>query len=143
MMMIAAKNNPYFSGKELPTLKQIAEAPLIVFAYRGWTDSQIEHRFALEQLKPNIVITLDNFFLLKRYVSEGMGIALMSGNALSPEDEQHFNIYNLNPYFSTRRYGIFLNRKKYLSPMVKAFVRTIKPDIDFLASQEHSEAALV
>ena len=32
LIMIAPKNNPYFSGKVLPTLKQIAKAPLIISA---------------------------------------------------------------------------------------------------------------
>ena len=143
LIMIAPKNNPYFSGKALPTLKQIAEAPLILLAHRGLHEPLIEGRFAKDRLKPNVVMTHNNFVTIKKYVAHGMGVAILGGHAISQEDEQNFDIYSLDRYFPKRKYGILLKKKKYLSAMVKAFIRTIKPDIDFSANLEPSEAPVL
>ena len=39
------------------------------------------------------------------------------------------DIYKMDRYFRERKYGLIIRARKYLSPHVKAFVRTIKPDI--------------
>ena len=141
LIMIAPKDNSFFPGKALPTLKQIAEAPLILFAHRGFHEPLIEGRFAEDQLKPNVIMTHNNFVNIKKYVALGMGVAILGGHAISKEDEHNFDVYSLDRYFPKRKYGILLNKKKYLSPMVKALIRTIKPDIDFSANLEPSEDA--
>ena len=130
LILIAPKNTPFFTGKS-PTLKQIAEAPLILFAHRGSVEPLIEGRFAEGRLKPNVIMTHNNFVSIKKYVAQGMGVAILGGYALSPEDERSFDVCSLDRYFPKRRYGILLKNKKYFSPMVKAFIHSIKPDIDF------------
>lgn len=142
-ILIAPKNNPYFSGKAPPTLKQIAEAPLILFAHNGLKDPLIERRLAKARLNPDIVMAHNSFVSIKRYVANGMGVAILGRVAISLEDEQSFDIYSMDRYFPQWTYGILLKKKKYLSPGVKAFLRTIKPDIDFSASQEPSEAPVL
>jgi DNA-binding transcriptional LysR family regulator len=143
MIMIAPKNNPYFSGKTLPTLKQIAEAPLILLAHRGLHEQMIEERFAVNQLKLNVVQSHVNFVNVKKYVAQGMGVAILGRIAISQEDEQNFDIYSLDRYFPKWKYGILLKKKKYHSAMVKAFIRTIKPDIDFSANLEPLDAPVL
>jgi LysR family cyn operon transcriptional activator len=143
LIMIAPKNNPYFSGKGLPTLKQIAKAPLILSAHQDFHDVLIEGRFSKDRLKPNVAMIHNNFINVKEYVAHGMGIAILRGSAISLKDEQNFDIYNLDQYFPKMRYGILLKKRKYLSPMVKAFIQTIKPDIDFSANGGPSGASVL
>jgi DNA-binding transcriptional LysR family regulator len=143
LILIAPKNNPYFTGKAFPTLKQIAEAPLILLAHRGLLSPLIEERFAKSRLRPNVVMTLNNFSNIKKYVAHGIGVAILSGHVISREDEQNFDIYSLDRYFPKRKYGILLKKKKYLSSMVKAFIRTINPGIDFFANLEPSEGSVL
>jgi DNA-binding transcriptional LysR family regulator len=138
LIMIAPKNNPYFSGKALPTLKQISEAPLIILSHRGLLPPLIEEQFAQERLKPNVKMTHNNFAAMKKYVADGLGVAILGGHAVSQEEEQNFDLYSLDRYFPKRKYGILLKKRKYLSEMVRAFIRTIKPDIDFSANLEPS-----
>ena len=130
LVLIAPKNNTFFPGKS-PTLKQIAEAPLILFAHNGSLEPVIEGRFAEERLKPNVVMTHNNFVSMKKYVARGMGTAILGGHAVSEEDREIFDIFPLDLFFPRRRYGLLLKKKKYFSPMVRDFLRTIKPDIDF------------
>ena len=128
--LIAPKGHDFFSGKT-PNLKQIAEAPLIVFSRAGSIEPFIEKGFAKERLAPHVVMTLNNFVSMKKYVSLGLGVALLSDYAVSPEDEKTMEVYSMDQYFPKRRVGILLRKRKYVSPAVQAFIRTIKPDIQF------------
>lgn len=128
MMLIAPKNNTLFQGKS-PTLRRIAQCPLILFSRTSTIVPFIANRFSQEQLKPRIVMTLNNFASVKKYVAHGLGASILSGFAIS-EDEKHlFDIFPLNKYFPKRKYGLLLKKKKYLSPAVRAFIHSIKPDI--------------
>lgn len=140
LVMIAPKNNPYFPGKVFPTLKQIAEVPLILFAHLGLHEPLVEGEFANDWLKPNVVMIHNNFVSVKKYVAQGMGASILSEHAVSQEDGQIFDIYNLDRYFPKRKYVILLKKKKYHSAMVKAFIRTLKPDIDLSANPKLSSS---
>jgi DNA-binding transcriptional LysR family regulator len=130
LILIAPKNNKFFPDAS-PTLKQIAQAPLILFSHRGSLDRGIERRFSEERLKPNVVMTHNNHASIRKYVSLGMGVAILGVHAVSKEDEALIDILPLDQYFPKRKYGLLLRKRKYLSPMLKAFIRRIKPDIDF------------
>ena len=137
LILIAPKNNTFFPGKA-PTLRQIAQAPLILFAHRGSLEPLIERRFAEERLKPNVVMTHNNHVSVRKYVALGMGVAILGEHAVSKEDAKAFDIFRLDRYFPKRTYALLLRKRKYLSPMVRAFLRTIKPDIEF--TKRHSDS---
>ncbi len=128
--LIAPKGNKFFLNAP-PTLKQIAQSPMILFSRTGSLEAFIAKRFAQEGLNPQVILTHNSFVSAKKYVSLGLGVAILSDYAISDEDEQLFDIYSLDRYLEKRRYGILLRRRKYLSPAVKAFIRTIKPEIQF------------
>ena len=131
LKLVTPKESRFFS-RELPTLREIARAPLILFSHKGSIEPFIERRFAGEHLRPNVIMTLNNLVSVKTYVALGMGVALLSGYAISEEDEKTFHIISLDRYFPKRKHGLLLRKKKYLSPAVRAFIRTIKPTINFL-----------
>jgi len=130
MKLIAPKNNQFFPNGT-PTLRQIAQVPLILFSRVGSLETSVEKRFNEAQLEPQIAVTHNNFVSIKKYVRQGIGAALISGYAISPEDEKTLDIYPMDRYFPKRRYSILLRKRKYLPMHVKAFLRTIKPDIVF------------
>jgi len=130
MMLIAPKNNTFFPGKS-PTLRQIAQVPLILFSHKGLLERLIENRFAEEQLTPHVVMTHNNHVSIKKYVALGMGAAILGGHAISKEDEKTIDTFSLDRYFPKRKCVLLLRKRKYISPMVKAFIRTMKPDIEF------------
>jgi len=130
LILIAPKNNTFFPRKS-PTLRQIAQAPLILFSHKGSIDPLVESRFAEEQLKPNVMMTLNSHVSVKKYVALGMGVAILGGHAVSKEDEKTIDIFPLDRYFHKRKFGLLLRKRKYLSPILKAFIRTMKPDIEF------------
>lgn len=128
MMLIAPKNNTFFREKS-PTLKRIAQCPLILFSRKGTIVPFIEKRFSREQLKPHVVMTLNNFSSVKKYVAQGLGAAILSGYAVSNEEKKLFDVFPLDQYFPKRKYGLLVKKKKYLSPAARAFILNIRPDI--------------
>jgi len=132
MKLIAPKNNRFFNSNA-PTLRQIAQVPLILFSRAGSMETFVAKRFNEAHLNPDIVVTHNNFVSIKRYVMQGIGAALVSGYAITEEDEKILDIYSMDRYFPKRRYAILLRKKKYLPLAVRAFLRTIKPDITFTA----------
>ena len=142
-VMIAPRNNSFFSGESLPTLEQIAEAPLIVSLYHNLHEISVEERFAQHGLKPNVIMRLNNSLTIKKCVAHGMGVAILSRVNISRQDEQDFDTYSVAHYFPKIKYAILLKKRKYLSAMVKAFIQTIKPDIDFSANLKPSGAPVL
>jgi DNA-binding transcriptional LysR family regulator len=130
MKLIAPKNNRFFPNT-IPTLRQISQVPLILFSRAGTLETFVEKRFNEAHLKPDIVMTHNNSVSIKKYVAQGIGAALVSGYAVSRDDEKTLDIYPMDRYFPKRRYAILLRKKKYLPLAVKAFLRTIKPGITF------------
>jgi DNA-binding transcriptional LysR family regulator len=130
LMLIACKNNRFFRRKA-PTLREIAQCPLILFSRTGSIEPFIASKFAAERLQPRVVMTLNNFASVKQYVSQGLGVGILSEFAVSEEDKMRFDIFPLSQYFPKRKYGLLIKKKKYFSPAVKAFIRTIKPGIQF------------
>ena len=128
--LIAPKGHRFFSGKN-PTLKQIAEAPLILFSRTGVIEPFVEQSFAKEGLTPNVVMTFNNFSSMKKFVGLGLGVAIVSDYAVSAEDEKTLDVISLDDQFRKRRVGILLRKRKYHAPAVQAFLRTLKPDIPF------------
>lgn len=131
LVLIAPKNNTFFQDRA-PTLQQIAQCPLILFSRKGTIVPFIIERFLQEQLEPKVVMTVNNFASVKKYVVQGLGAAILTGYAITKEEKQLFDVFSLEKYFPKRRYGLCVKKKKYLSPTVKAFIRSIKPDIKFV-----------
>jgi DNA-binding transcriptional LysR family regulator len=128
--LIAPKNSRFFND-EPPNLRQIADAPLIIFSRTGAVEPFIKKSFAAANLTPNIIMTHNNFVSTKKYVRMGLGVALLSDYAVSTEDKETMDIFPLDRYFPKRRMGILLRKRKYIPPAARAFIRTIKPEINF------------
>lgn len=130
LKLIAPKNNPYFSRKKL-TLELISKAPFIFFPRSSTITPLIEKKFAENNLKLNVLLVLNNFESVKKYVELGIGVSILDDYTLSDNDKDKLDIYSLERFFEPRKYGLILRNHKYFSPPVKAFLHSIKPDIQF------------
>jgi LysR family transcriptional regulator, cyn operon transcriptional activator len=127
MNLVAAKNNAFFSGRT-PTLNQIAKAPLICFSNMGLTESLVLRTFSKARLKPNIVLSMNEFASMKSCIMLGMGVAILGDWVLTKEDRSRMDVIPMSRYFPKRKCGILIRRRKYLPPAVRAFLHAIKPD---------------
>jgi DNA-binding transcriptional LysR family regulator len=130
LKLIAPKKNPFFKGKRL-TLEMISKAPLISFPHSSTLRPFIEKRFSENELELNVVLVLNNYDSVKKYVALGLGVSILDDYALTENDKKDLQIYSLDRFFEKRSYGIIRRKRKYLSPPAKAFIRGIKPDLGF------------
>lgn len=130
LKLIAPKNNIFFSRKS-PNLKQISKAPFICFPHSSTITPFIEKRFSEEQLQLKATLILNDFDTVKTYVGLGLGVSILDSFTILKEDEGNLDIFPLRMFYTKRRYGLLLRKRKYLSPAARAFIRTIKPDIQF------------
>jgi len=129
LRLITAKKDPVFNSQKV-TLEQIANIPFILFPRTSSITPLIEKRFAENNLELNVVMTLNNYEDVKRYVGLGVGVAILDEYALNEEDEKKLNIFPVDQFFGERRCGLIMRKRKYLSPPVKEILRYIKPDIN-------------
>lgn len=76
------------------------------------------------------VLSVNNYHLMLRYVSQGVGVAVMDEMCLkSSQYGEHWgNIvsYPMDDFFPTVRYGILVRKKKHLSPQAKGLMEDIR-----------------
>ena len=130
LKLIAQKNNPFFSD-QVPSLEQISKVPFIFFPRSSTITPLIERKFSEKDLRLNVVMILNNYVEVKKYVELGIGVSILDGYTLTEEDKNRLDIFSLDPFFGKRKYGLIFRKRKYLSPAVKAFIRSIKSDIQF------------
>jgi DNA-binding transcriptional LysR family regulator len=127
-VLLASHGHPIFD-KPIETLEQIAAWPLIVG--RGTRDnpSYIEGKFNQSGLDYNVIMRLDSFDAIKRYVAKGMGISIMPRVVLEPDDEENFSIVGLAHLLDIQRVGIITVRDTSLSGPAQRFVEILKKTI--------------
>ena len=130
LKLIAPKKNP-FSLRGRLTLDSISRVPFIAFPRSSTLTPFVENRFLEENLNLNVVLVLNNYESVKKYVALGIGIAILDDYALTGEDRKSLDIFSLDHFFGKRDYGLIMRKRKYLSPAAKAFIGCIKPGIQF------------
>lgn len=128
LKLIVPKNSRFSVEKE-PSLELISQFPLILFPKSSSMTQRIEKRFSESGLKLNVILILNNFEIVKKYVELGMGVSILDDYALEKGDERRLDILLLDRFFKQRHYFLIIRKRKYLSPTAKAFIRSIKPDI--------------
>ncbi len=129
-VLVAPHGHPILD-QPIDRLEQIAAWPLIVGGGGGTRDnpSHIEGKFNQIGLDYNIVMRLDSFDAIKRYVSKGMGISIMPRVVLEPDDEKNFSIVGLAHLLDIQRVGIITVRDTTLSGPAQRFVEILKKTI--------------
>ncbi len=128
LVLISPKDGP-FSNKKRPTLKQISQQPFIFFPHSSTIHPYIINTFLANDLKLKVVMVLNNFDIVKKYVQLGMGVSILDDFTLTKNDYKKLDIFPLDQFFEKRHYGMVIRKTKYLSPTVQAFILSIKPCI--------------
>lgn len=126
LRLITPRGNPFSFGKRL-TLKKISQAPFIFFPRSSTITPLILKKFSEKDLSLNVVMILNNFEIVKRYVALGIGVSILDRYTIEDKDMDHLEVYSLDAFFEKRKYGVLLRKRKYLSPPAKAFLQTMKP----------------
>lgn len=125
LVVITPKDEKYqHLIKETIKISEIAAYPLILREQGSGTRKLIEAIFVRDHIKLenlNAAVTVNNNAMLKRFVKNGMGIAVLSKCAVEREDEDVFNIIEIDNLGVKRKFYLTYNKKITGTPTVNLF----------------------
>src|SRR5215471_8114383 len=109
------------------TLQDIAEFPLV-----GYTPSQrggqiIADTFRAAGLEPKLVVSAIDSDVIKAYVAEGLGIAVIPALALDAEADRTLRVKDVTHLFPKSTMTVSLRRDVFLRRFVPDFIQLVAP----------------
>ena len=120
--------------KENVTLEDICPYGLILPPRHLATWRFLEWVFSRSGLKFQVALEAGGYEIIKKYVSMGLGISIVSGLCLTGTEELAQR--SMSAYIPKRSYGVVIRRGKFLSPQTREFIRMIDPAF-FMSSGLH------
>jgi len=125
-MLIAPLNHP-LATKPMLSLQDLSPYGLILPPKRLTTYRLVDLIFQQARVPYTVAIEVGGWDVIKQYVAMGLGISIVTGICLSPNDR--LEVRNMRQYFPPRSYGVVMRKGKYLSPQARAFIDLIKPGL--------------
>jgi DNA-binding transcriptional LysR family regulator len=125
-MLILPPDHALAAKSEI-TLADLSPFGLILPPQRLTTYRMIDLVFQQARVPYQVAIEVGGWEVIKQYVAMGLGISIVTGICIQPEDEARLAVRNMRRYFPQRSYGVVVRKGKYLSPQARAFVDLIKP----------------
>ena len=112
--------------KERITLKDIVPYGLILPPRHLATWRFLELVFSQSGLKFNVALEAGGWEIIKKYVSLGMGISIVTDVCLT--GQEFLARKPLDDYIPNRSYGIVVRKGKFISPQAQAFIDMMNPE---------------
>ena len=120
-VLITPLDHPLAKKKKLK-LEDISPHGLILPPRHLSTWHIVKMVFAQNNVSYQVALEAGGWEVIKKYVSIGMGISIVTDVCISEEDKEKFAILPLNHYFPKRSYGIVTRKGKFLSTSAKRFI---------------------
>ncbi len=124
--LITPKGHPLL-GKGKPSLRDIAQYPLIVYDSRLSSGQLVMEAFEKKGIEPNIVLTAVDADVIKAYVAAGVGIAILQELAYEPDRDVGLGVMSAHHLFPPLETHLILNRAKYIRPFTFDFITLFEP----------------
>lgn len=120
-VLIAAKDHPLARRTHIG-LGDISPHGLILPPRRRTTYQMIDLVFERHNLPYRVTLEIGGWEVIKRYVSLGMGISIVTSICITEADRERLIVRDLSAFFPSRSYGVVMRRGAYLSPQAQRFV---------------------
>lgn len=132
MFLCTAPGHP-LAHRAKVTLREIAKEPLILYERGNSIRRRIDEVFERAGLWPSVRIETGGAEVIKEYVRRGLGVTIISGISLSPQDAQPLAMIPVTQYFGELGYGVAIRKGKYLGPVAKEFLYVLGVGRELLA----------
>ena len=123
-VLLVPSDSPLAAMRQPPSLREIAELPLIG-SRLCLSRQQLNSHFRARGLNPTYVFESDENTTIHGLVATGAGVAITPKLAVNPNDERVVAI-ELGPKVQPRVIGLAWHRDRYRSPAAEAFVELAK-----------------
>ncbi|MBB5015429.1 LysR family transcriptional regulator [Rehaibacterium terrae] len=127
-MLITAPGHP-LAKKANPTLEDLSPYGLILPPKQLSTWRMVTTAFEQRRLPYRVAIEVGGWEVIKQYVAQDLGIAIVSALCLTEADKGRLVARPMREYFPSRSYGVLVRKGKVLSSPARAFVDLIKPGL--------------
>lgn len=110
------------SRMEKVTIKDIGKYGLILPPRHLSTWHIVKMVFAQHNVRFKVTLEAGGWEVIKRYVSLGQGISIVTNVCITEQDRQAMSIIPIDQYFPKRSYGIVTRKGKFLSAPAKRFI---------------------
>lgn len=113
--------------KPSPALQDLAAYPIVGYDARSRPGKDITQVFHMHGLTPKFVVSARSSDVIKTYVSEGLGIGIVSTLALKSAAEDNVHRIDASHLFPPRRNVLILRRDIYLRRHLLDLIRILAP----------------
>ncbi|MCK5897044.1 MAG: LysR family transcriptional regulator [Cocleimonas sp.] len=108
------------------TIKDISHYGLVLppIHFSSWRLTKMV--FALKGVHYKVALQAGGWEVIKRYVSMGLGVSIVTTICITDEDSDKFAIIPLNEYFPERKYGVLTRKGKPLSLPAQRFIEILQ-----------------
>lgn len=127
-VLIMSPEHP-LARKRQPTLADISPHGLILPPRRLTTYQLVDLVFKKHALPFRVTLEVGGWEVIKRYVSLGMGISIVTSICLTEADRERLVARDMSQFFPRRSYGVVMRRGAYLSPQAERFIDLMSPEL--------------
>lgn len=124
--VIAPSDHP-LARKRRVTLADIAQYPLVGYNPQQRGGQIVAATFLNHGLEPKLVVSAIDSDVIKAYVAEGLGIAIVPTLSLDPETDRNLVALDATRLFPKSVMTVSLRREAYLRRYVSDFVQLVAP----------------
>ncbi len=124
--VIAPSDHP-LARKRRVTLADIARYPLVGYNPQQRGGQIVASTFLEHGLEPKLVVSAIDSDVIKAYVAEGLGIAIVPTLSLDPETDRNLVAVDATSLFPKSVMTVSLRREAYLRRYVSDFVQLVAP----------------
>lgn len=124
--VIAPSDHP-LARKRSVTLADIAQYPLVGYNPQQRGGQIVAATFLEHGLEPKLVVSAIDSDVIKAYVAEGLGIAIVPTLSLDPETDRNLVAVDATRLFPKSVMTVSLRREAYLRRYVSDFVQLVAP----------------
>jgi LysR family cys regulon transcriptional activator len=122
--------------KRRVTLTDIAKYPLVGYNPKQRGGQILAETFRVRGLEPKQVVSAIDSDIIKAYVAEGVGIAVIPTLALDPEADRGLRVMDVTALFPKSAMTVSLRRDVYLRRYVSDFIQLVAPRWSYEAIQK-------
>jgi DNA-binding transcriptional LysR family regulator len=133
MVLLTPPDHPLLK-KPGVELRDIAEWPMILPGPGSLTTQNVEQALRSARIPFEVSLAMDDSQSIIRYVSIGMGVAILSDFNLHSDDQQGIGVIRLSHLFPGSTIGICTLKGKFLGQAIQNFINTMMEDLQGFAS---------
>lgn len=125
-----------------PTLRDLAEFPLVTYVFSFGGQSSLKRAFADEGLDPDVVFTARDADVIKTYVRMGLGVGIVASMAEDCEDKKDLSAIEAEGLFPRSTTWIGFRRDAVMRRYMMDFIQLFAPHItvDQLEQTRHARS---